>query len=556
MNYDFSKKSFLVLSIIFSATHNLLRADEHIVFIGSGIATAVDSLISYQDSVSKKTSLKITIFEKNTSVHESTATQIAPSLTPDEIVSVVPRGTALVEKLRVRFDEPGGIRVDDVSGIHDSQVAQQFMKEAAVYSCDEIGHAQRTQDLLALGKMSMDLWLNLYDTADAELKEILQASNFNPCRQSNSDVKSLHDGYRIDLIFNVPNAEQRALGMKSDYEKLGYDQCSILTPAQVTQLDSSLKQFCLDHSDVNDSGIAAWHNDTVALWRPGGCLDASVFIPKVYEYLAKKMGNNFQMHVAHKVTGVEFGMNDAQQTVVVGLQFENHETFYTAIDENATYVFCPGQVVGTLNSLGFAEPAYAGFAGAALKLTIDIPQGYEQDVMNFNHCMEVHQEGVVLAWQARLRNGKIFIAVAGTKAFYADQLPHKDQAFAVNRNILQLNMINNVLPEFVSWAFGFDTQGKVLTEQDLNYLETQGVAQRWVGTRAVAYDGFPTIGLLYKDGVVVTNARCTTHLGSGGVSFATGVVAMSKAALDESLQNDAFTQRILQYGDSSRSSNN
>ncbi len=31
--------------------------------------------------------------------------------------------------------------------------------------------------------------------------------------------------------------------------------------------------------------------------------------------------------------------------------------------------------------------------------------------------MEVHQEGVILAWQARIKNNKVFIGVAGTKAF-------------------------------------------------------------------------------------------------------------------------------------------
>lgn len=65
---------------------------------------------------------------------------------------------------------------------------------------------------------------------------------------------------------------------------------------------------------------------------------------------------------------------------------------------------------------------------------------YAQDV-NFSHRMEVHQEGVVLAWQARYIDEKIFIGVAGTKAFYGDQRPTKDQAFAKDRNLLQLNMI-------------------------------------------------------------------------------------------------------------------
>ena len=48
----------------------------------------------------------------------------------------------------------------------------------------------------------------------------------------------------------------------------------------------------------------------------------------------------------------------------------------------------------------------------------------------------------VLAWQARIRDGKIFLGGAGTKAFYGDQYPTIDQAFATNRNLLQLQMFN------------------------------------------------------------------------------------------------------------------
>ncbi|MBV8661138.1 MAG: hypothetical protein JO129_03265 [Candidatus Dependentiae bacterium] len=554
MNIKFSNKIAFIFSFLFVMHNSCLQAttNHHLVIVGSGIAAAVESLLAFYDSIKKEIALSITIFEKNASICESTATQIAPSLTPDEIVSVVPRGPALVEKSRILFNLPGGIRVDDVAGINGSQSAEQFMQQANKYSIDELCHAQRTQDLLALGKMSMDLWQYLYDTADIKLQEIFKASNFNPCRPTTGDVKILHDGYRIDLIFNVPNALDKAIGMKSDYEQLGYDQCAILTPTQVVEIDPSLQEFCKDHSMVDDAGNCVWNNDTVALWRPGGCLDVSVFIPRLYAYLQQHMGDNFKIYCSHKVTGVEFGMNDAQKTIITGLNFENHAAFHPEVDANTEYLFCPGEAVGTLQSLGFAEPAYAGFAGVALKLTIDIPQGHEVDVAHFNHCMEVHQQGIVLAWQARLRDNKIFIAVGGTKAFYADQTPHKNQEFAIDRNILQLNMINNVLPEFVSWAFGRDTRGTILSEQDLYNLESMGIAQRWVGTRAVAYDGFPTLGYLYKNNEQVVNGRCTTHLGSGGVSFAPAVAKISRTVFDNVAEHDEFTERILQFSSSLR----
>lgn len=142
--------------------------------------------------------------------------------------------------------------------------------------------------------------------------------------------------------------------------------------------------------------------------------------------------------------------------------------------------------------------------------------------------------------------------VAGTKAFYSDQIPHKDQAFAKNRNLLQLNMINDLLPEFISLALGRDTKGEQLGEKDLSQLERNGIAERWVGTRAVAYDGFPTLGAVYHKENKVNNARCTTHLGSGGGSFSPGSVLVSRKALDKESELDQSTQDVLQYASSNR----
>jgi hypothetical protein len=163
--------------------------------------------------------------------------------------------------------------------------------------------------------------------------------------------------------------------------------------------------------------------------------------------------------------------------------------------------------------------------------------------------MEVHKVGIVLAWQARFKDNRIIIGVAGTKAFYGDQLPTIDQDFAQNRHLVQLNMINDVLPDIVSIACGYDTKGAQLFFNDINTLESQGILKRWVGRRAVAYDGFPTLGALYCKGCKVGNARCTTHLGSGGVSFAPAAVKMSR-----SFKNieDAFSEKILHYADSRR----
>ncbi len=546
---------FLALALIITFSHTIFcRVDNNIagqpqelIIVGGGIVGGIEAYNAHLDAKKNNQPLHITVYEKNDSISQTTVSNLVPSLTCDEILSVVPRGQELVKKLEVPFNKPGGIRVDDVAGIHGTDTTEQFKQEVQNYSLDEEGHAQRTQDLLALGKMSMDMWQDIYNNADAEFKGILDSSNFNACREPlQSGSKVLRDGYRIDLIYNVPNAQQRAEGMISDYNALGYKHCTILTPAEVIAIDPFLKDFCEKHSVDN-----VWNNDTVALWRPGGCIDAQVFLPKLYEYLKKVMGDRFQINYGKKVTAIGFAKDAAGKTVIAGLKFEDGQIL-TKDAALCQFVFCPGEAVGTLKKLGLCEPAYAGFAGVSLMLDIEIPQDKLKEYAKFNHCMEVHQEGVVLAWQARFRNNKIFIGVAGTKSFYSDQQPTKDQEFARNRNLLQLNMVNDVLPEFISLALKYDTKGKTLTEKDLNYLEEQKIAKRWAGVRAVVYDGFPTVGFVYKDDSKVENARCTTHLGSGGGSFSPATVVMSRNAMNK--EQDAFTKRILKYGNSARTS--
>lgn len=552
----------LKISILSLLSLTQLHADNHLVFVGSGIVPAVKSLFAYYDSINNNIPLKITIFEKNDSVHQSTATQIAPSLTPDEILSVIPRGQTLIDKSQISFKRAGGIRVQDVPGMYETDTAQEFMKSALSYGQDEVGHEQRTQILLSLGKLSMTLWQNLYEQADDAVRSIFHAANFNPCK--NTDQNSLHEGYRIDLIYNASDATSKALGMKADYESLGYDQVALLTPAQVIARDASLEQFCKDHADFNEQGELQWHNDAAALWRPGGCLDASVFIPQIYGYLQETMGMytdeqgneryRLEIYVQTPVNNVEVATNDDNQQYIKSLHVGENMMFTPSAADTVQYAFCPGSAVGTLRSFGFTEPSYAGFAGASLRLNIPLTQEQQQEFANFNHCMEVHQEGVVLAWQARLKENHLTIAVGDTKAFYADQTPNIDQEFAHDRNLLQLNMINQVVPHCISIALQRNTHGQQLTEDDLATLVEQGIAQRWVGTRAVAYDGFPTIGQLFDhNNNPIVNAYCMTHLGSGGVSFAPATAFISRAIFDDAqLAEHPFVQQILTFAHPTR----
>lgn len=522
--------------------------------VGGGIVGALEAYYAYKDAEAKGEKICVTVYEKGSSVQSSTNTayNIGPSLTIDEILSVVPRGSELIEKLTFCFDQPAGIRVDDVPGVNDSEAAIKFKEAVATYGSDK-NHDDRTLSLLMLGKKSMDLWQQLYDEGDEELKAILTASNFNPCHETKSTSKLLHDGYRIDLIYGIPNAQKRALNMKADYEKLGYQNCALLSPDETAAIDPFLSDFCHDHSDLDTDLGRIWKHDSVALWRPGGCIDTRAFLPKLYAYLEKVMGQHngepcFQLKFSSEVTGIKFDPN-SQDLRIIGLSFsDGTEQLEDQID--AKFIFCPGEAIGTLRNLGFNEPDYAAFAGPSLQVTIPLSQDQVAMYKNFSHCMEVHKEGICLAWQARFKENSIFISGSGTKAFYGDKQPDKDEDFAKNRNLVQLNMFNDVLPEFISLAYATQTRDKTLTAEDLLFLEEKGTARRWVGRRAVAYDGYPTIGALYSNNRKVSNARCTTHLGSGGVSFGPGAVFISRCS--EQNPDDAFVQKILTYADSNR----
>ena len=533
--------------------------------IGGGIIGAMQAYYAYLEAKKNGEQVRITIHEKNTSITDTTTTHLVPSLTPDEILSVVPRGQELVNKLKLLFNQPGGIRVDDVNNVNDSLAAEIFKHHVQQYSKDESGHAARTRALLNLGKMSMNLWQEFYDNADAELKQILEESNFNPCREpTDANNKKLHDGYRIDLIYGVDNAAKKAEAMRADYIDLQYQHCKLLSPDEVMTIDPYLHDFVMKNTEADSSGKLQWKNDAAALWRPGGCIDTKVFLPKFYTYLQKNMGqyvnedgkskNCFQLRLGNDLKEIYYD-DELKRNNINGLRFFGN--FNIKYDKHqykrSDYIICPGEAVGTLHKLGLNEPAYAGFAGASLMLNIAIPADQLESYKNFNHCMEVHSEGVVLAWQARITSdNKVFIGVAGTKAFYGDVKPDKNQAFACDRNLLQLNMINDVLPELISFALGRNTKGQKLTTEDMKYLEQKHIAERWVGTRAVTYDGFPTIDNAFINNRIVDNGYVATHLGSGGVSFSHAAVVTSRSLMEVIPSNNKVICKTLQFSGARR----
>lgn len=162
----------------------------------------------------------------------------------------MPPSNVLLERLNILFSKANGIRVDDVPGVTKTRAAKRFLN-AVKNNQDESAQKKRSEILLGLGKKSMELWQEMYNTADPELKAIFDESNFNPCREPfNKENTPLHDGYRIDLIYKDPNAVNKAKGMISDYQGLGYQHCKLLSPEEVMTLDPSLSSFCEEQSKV------------------------------------------------------------------------------------------------------------------------------------------------------------------------------------------------------------------------------------------------------------------------------------------------------------------
>ena len=188
---------------------------EEVVIVGGGIIGAMESYYAHLDAVKQGKNMRVIVCEKGPFFSEhnptdnttNTACHIVPSLTPDEILSVVPRGPELVEKLAILFSDPGGIRVDDVPGANDSPSALGFKEAVELYGKDK-NHEDRAHQLLRLGKMSMDLWQNLYEQADEELKAIFKESHYNPCHDPHhQDARALHEA--TALISFITSLQQR-----------------------------------------------------------------------------------------------------------------------------------------------------------------------------------------------------------------------------------------------------------------------------------------------------------------------------------------------------------
>jgi len=534
---------------------NTSHPDLKLTIVGGGLIGLLEAYFAYTAAKKRNERVRITVIEKNSQLSDSTVMNLVPSLTPDEIIAVVPRGEDLSNKLKLSFKNHGGIRVDDVANVNHSPAAQEFIQAVENYKTDE------KATLLQLGKMSMDQWVQIYTEADDALKSIFRQANFNPCRErQNTETRLFNDGYRIDLI-NIPGAQSKAQAMQAEYQSLGYTDCKTLTPKEVITLNPHLSDFCRRYSTLNEQGELAWCSDAMALWRPGGYLNTQIFLPLFYDYLKEVMGQYvndagitkdcFRYRPGRRVDALHFQDNVINGVIYNNSVFKQNKHPYAF----SHFALCPGEAVGSLKKWGLKEPAYARFAGASLQLSVPISTAEQADYAQFEHGMEVHLEGVALAWQGRLQDGKLYIGVAGTKAFYGDVEPCLNEEFQRNRNLLQLNIINSIMPAIVSKALKKQTLGVELGFEDLDQLIQDGLAKCWVGSRAVAYDGFPTLGAVFKANThqVVQNAHTTTQLGSGGASFGPACVSLSqKFGLFKNTPSSEFENLVMAKASSAR----
>ena len=531
--------------------------EQSIYIVGGGIVGLLEAYHAFDDARKAGKPISITVFEKNQSLSETPASNIFPSLTPDEILAVIPRGQMLVKDLGIPFNKGDGIRIDDVPEVDlSSPQVKQFVAAAQQFGEDDKKYQSHVDSLFDLGKESMHLWDLFYQQADDALKQALILSNYKPCKEVATDEKKLGEGYRIDLLHSYKTAKKDAMSMMNRYQSLGYKATKLLSPDEVIQRDPTLKSYVLKYSVMHKDKGRMWARGACAIWRPGGCLNAHEFMPKLIAYLEQQMNKDklrFQVLFDHKV--VKAGLNS--NATITQLEGESaskqRKTF--VVNPTDQVIFVPGEAVGTLEAVGFKEPYHAIFAGPSLTLTFPVTDKTPELLKTLDHCMEIRQKGVVLAWQAKCVGEKITIGIGGTKAFYAQTLPKNSEAFARNRHVLQLNEANNLYPALFSEVLNKPTTGKRLSEKDLNRLINNNIASVWVGARAVAYDGYPTLGKLYKDNKVVTNARTTTHLGSGGVSFAHGSIMMSKRAMEadnSSVKLSSLENKVIHYSDSRR----
>ncbi|WP_165482745.1 hypothetical protein [Legionella gresilensis] len=500
---------------------------------GGGIAGYVIALLIHLDAQKKGERVRITINDQLSNLEDTPAANLFFSLTHVEIKAVLPPPNELLEAFNKSFDQ-GGIRVE-VDGVNDSQVTQEFLEAVAKLEKEPVKKALEREDTLSeMGKMSMGMW-DMLANFNPKLKTIFANASYHPCRNPQDVSNLFNQGYRADVMFDMePGVAHKTVEeMCNTFKQDGYTYTKPLSPDELEAYVPGFIDFCKENSELNTQGQRVWKNSAAAILRPGGSINAAKFLRGLKDYLNEEMGTYinsqgkeqpcFQAHYDRNVTAL---LRD-EEKAINGLVWQNQQKQQRVRPDNerhqyskVSHFFCPGGNVATLPALGLPVPASIGFAGASFLFGIqDLPDELLQKYNNIDFGGEMHSTGVVLAVQARADGKSMSIGAAGTKSLYGDIMPDPEGVFARNRNLLQLNAINKVFPDLLSYVLKKNTKGQTLTFDDLDSLKTSQHVKTRALVRAVAYDGFTA------QGQVAPNAYIMTDGGSGTASCAPAMAA-------------------------------
>ena len=508
-----------------------MRPNEKLTIIGDGPVAYFSAYIWYLESKNAN-SRRVTIYGKPLGETKPLAENLFPSLSPNEL-SVIPLGKDLVTALQNPYHKlDGGLGID-IPEINESQATQEFITTIRKSSVNDEKYRYRTKILDDFGQYAMWAWEHFYTHADPKLKKILDDCQFVPCKKTAVDVKS---GYRMNIYHNTNGIEESLESAVAHFRSLGYTSTTVLTPNEVMKKDPLLTDFCNDYSQLNEQGIRAWKKGAAVLWKPGGSIDTQKFMPLFAEYLEEVMGSytndqNLQKKCfrvkRREITGLVF--DPLQHDKLIGLTSAISKDHNRQHYNHHEFVLCPGAAVGTLRRFGLYEPPAARFAGSSLKLQLPISKVKDLDLSTYQMHLALSSNQCGSVCRAGVDGQHCFIGIAGTTTFYGECEPKLTDSFVQIQQVFQLNLLNRVFPRFISICLSEDTRNKTLTVTHLQQLIDVKIIFRAVGSRAVSFDGAPTIDFAIQRPSCekVTNLRVVTHLSSAGVSNAPAAVAIS-----------------------------
>lgn len=529
---------------------------------GNGIVALMVAYLLFLRSHEEQKAVKITIRGKYP-IDYTTAAFLVPSLSWNEILSVVPPGKKLLDSLQKLFtDFKGGIRLEETDTI--LLKAKEFIDAVESSGNDEQAQHRRTELLVEFSKLSLSIWELIYQSADQELRNIFDECNFLPCRELSSSEIKLRDGYRLDVYYEADDIEKKLQTAIEESMKNGYKHAQLVSPDNLLKLDTSFKTYVNSYSTLNENSIRVWNKGAGVILRPGGCVNTPLFLKKFSEYMQKIMGTyltekgiekpRFKVKLG-EVTGLQYA-KDKNHVLAFEVDKQQKTNKHHYIQEN--FILCPGEKIGTVRRFGLFEPPHARFVGFSLKLSIPEDLVFKAGFsLDYKSNMAIRTGAVSSSVVQVGKFGEQFsLGIGGLKAFLGLDDPDLNADYAIKASLYQLNMLNKVYAPFISVCLGKNTQGTLLTSDDLNVLIKNKFLTRWTGSRACAFDGAPTVDYGYNGQGQVDNLLIATHLSSGGVTNCTGTAILIDALQQKKLGKSLDHRKSVGFFDNLKLSAN